>query len=221
MWRIGHNYADQRHSKVKNDSVLPKLTKITDEAQKKRKKVNKSSKFSDSMIDPKTKRASLLAFEHLVRRRSSRLLVHSSSGDLKHGLLSRRTSEGHEMRKLREIQEKINRAVTDFDSYIMEGVPANDDLLQEIEEGLSSVEDDMMRINITALIGKHRRLQLYMQDNCDAVQESLDQYDDKMDALQSLQDWLDKDHFESVESDEIDETFFQVLDNEKIEADIN
>lgn len=153
------------------------------------------------------RRGSIIAAEHLLKRRGSRVPKHDISS-LEHDAFDRTRQEHHPRRasvvhrlgKIKEIKDRINKVMTDYETR--PDLEESDELsmLQEIEDGLIHVEDDLMRINISKLIAKFKKMKRYFEQstlqNVDVEKEERTN-----EALQSLQDWLEADHFEDMDDE--------------------
>nr|XP_039253187.1 uncharacterized protein LOC120330345 [Styela clava] len=235
MWRIGHEYAEQKQGKkvkrlpsvVRQKSIIEKRDSKTSNARHKLPEFN-----SPKMIDPRTRRGSIIATEHLMRRRSSRGGKHLTApfiandavslDHIKYGQHVRRPSVAVRLGKINEIKERINKVMTNYDAPSDGKDSEDEELLNEIEEGLADIEDDMMRINISALIGRFKKIQRYCDESNIGKMSTVKLPEKTNDALQSLQDWIERDRFdETDDDDEPHSPVLDVLDNEVVSAGLS
>ncbi|CAK8678688.1 unnamed protein product [Clavelina lepadiformis] len=218
MWRMGlSDDKTRQNTSKKSENNKAKPAKRNVETHEDPKMIAPVFDRDSQVTNGRDRKGSILAAEHLMIRRSlrgSRLfnqsqfttfqnrdsfpagtmpLEHSRPGSKN----TPRLSITSKISKVQEIQKRVNQAVTDFENVSDDDVTDEIDLMQDIEQNLHVIEDDMLRINVVLLMDKFRKANQQLKD--DQSWNRQNDTNQNKDLLESLQNWMDEDHFDDFD----------------------
>nr|XP_009860601.1 centromere protein F-like isoform X1 [Ciona intestinalis] len=222
MWRIGVSADDNKKNNEKRKKKEPTKKRSSHPPPERRGSFKMIAPMFDvhgHNMGGRDRKGSVIAAEHLLMRRSSRGSRQFNSSDfaafanrdvsggaipldhLTSHKSPRRASVTIRMKKVKEIQDRVNKAVDDYETT-PEGESLDDQhLLKEIEDNLFEIDDDMLRINVSLLLDKFRKVAVQLGDKMHVTPTKKEE-SKKKELLESLQTWMDEDHFEDIDDDE-------------------
>lgn len=226
MWRVGHDFQEKKSASAAKSKVKPRrLKNRRTEQLKNAVSPHDVPKYGTTMMNPNSRHALSSNPDFLTIQRSgigNKLVTDDNPSFFVERRLSNRLNESRKLSKVKEIQEKIDRVISYYDDAPKDEENSSvEGMLNSIEVGLNSIEDDMLRINISSLIGHHRILQRIEEERRQEIIESADHCIENQETLSALQHWLDQDHLEDINSDEFDENIEEEFNKDIIHGEIS